>query len=139
MAFLDYSHLIRNLYRYSKPYPPTLLYHIQTLSFPSTTSLPYTILPSPASHTPDIHGLEQPFRHTRTQPILFLSIQTKPRISETHFNVEASLLDDLGRGLSKYYIFYQLKLKNSYCFILVPKRLGKSGAKTSRLIWCQNV
>ena len=80
VAFLDYTHLIRNLYRYFKPYTRRLIvphpapfhhiHHLPALHYPAP----------PCLHTPDIHGLEQPFRHTRTQPILLLSIQTKPRI-----------------------------------------------------------
>ena len=53
LAFLDYPHLIRNLYRYSKPYPPHLIvphqahfhpiHHYSALHYPAP----------PCSHTQD--------------------------------------------------------------------------------------
>ena len=51
VAFLDYSHLIRNLYRYSKPYTPRLIvphpdpfhhiHHLPALHYPAHTA--YTL------------------------------------------------------------------------------------------------
>ena len=43
------------------------IHHLPALHYPAP----------PCSHTPDIHGMEQPFWHTWPQPIL-LSTQTKP-------------------------------------------------------------
>ena len=80
VAFLDYPHLIRNLYHYSKPYPPHFIVP-NPAPFHPIQHLPALHYPfPPCSHTLDIHGIEQPFRHIRPQPILLLSTQTKPRM-----------------------------------------------------------
>ena len=70
----------RNLYRSFKPYPPHLIVP-HPAPFHSIQYLPALHYPAPpCSHTPDIHSLEQPFRHTRPQPILIMSTQTKPHM-----------------------------------------------------------